>query len=476
MTSVIATVKAKSTITATTNSVTVGGVVTEQINGVTIGTVAAGATNNQVITDTASAAIGTAANPSVIADGSITSSLGSFTDSVVAEGTYTIANVSWTDSDLAPQTTEYGQPIVCSLPSPTSLSVTAYSDAGHTTPITTLDIGATVYLKAVPIGFTPDNYIFYAFDGVNIYPIVEQASAEYTWTVDIMATGASSIYVSGEDTVGGASAWNNVDVTINSNFLLDTTYGTTSLFTWFPYRVKANYTSPVAIIRRASDNMQKTFFFDSVGELSASSENSFGESISTFCSGTTGYLVRGYSQEDDGKYFEASSTVDQAVIFEAGAMVDLNGQTAIRSVKTQIYTLSETITFRSAFVVVKVDTKTNYQWVLGASGIGAAIGSQNAGLPIVAYDGTTVVQGTTNDTDVHIATFLLQQGIWVDGVSEATGSMTDIPITSILGRTDNANFGVTGRLSGFVLYADDRNTQRSSIETNINGNYTPSIL
>ena len=88
MTLVTAIVKAKTTVTATTNSVTVGGVVTEQINGVTIGTVASGGTNNQVITDSAAAPVGTEANPSVIGDATVTvngDSLGA-TGSVVAEG------------------------------------------------------------------------------------------------------------------------------------------------------------------------------------------------------------------------------------------------------------------------------------------------------------------------------------------------------------------------------------------------------
>ena len=90
--------------------------VTEQINGVTIGTAASGSTNNQVITDTTTNPIGTAANPSVIADTSITSSLGNFTDTALAESTYTIADVSWTDTDGSPESTEYGGTIVCAAP------------------------------------------------------------------------------------------------------------------------------------------------------------------------------------------------------------------------------------------------------------------------------------------------------------------------------------------------------------------------
>ena len=90
MTLVSATVKPKTTVTASTNSVTVvaGADVTEQINGVTIGTIVSGGTNNQVITDSAASPVGTEANPSVIGDATVTvngDSLGA-TGLVVAEG------------------------------------------------------------------------------------------------------------------------------------------------------------------------------------------------------------------------------------------------------------------------------------------------------------------------------------------------------------------------------------------------------
>jgi hypothetical protein len=81
------------------------------------------------------------------------------------------------------------------------------------------------------------------------------------------------------------------------------------------------------------------------------------------------------------------------------------------------------------------------------------------------------------NTNSNLISYLLKQGIWVNGNSESVGTMAnDITVNRYLGRSDNPNLGLTGLSSGFVIYTDDRNAQRADIEANINSNYTPSIL
>ena len=166
-----------------------------QINGVNSSTVAATVTHNQVIQNSAATAIGTAANPSVIADTSITSSLGNFTDTALAESTYTIANVSWTDSDGSPESTEYGQPIVCTPPTPASLSV-AISNATPT-------YGSTISVTATPTNFTPTQYIFFAYNGTSIQWIADQAGAVASWVVNVK--GSYNVYAIAKQ--GTTTAW-----------------------------------------------------------------------------------------------------------------------------------------------------------------------------------------------------------------------------------------------------------------------------
>ena len=92
MTTVAASVKLKTTVTASTNSVTVssGSPVTVKNNAVTVGTPASGTTFLTTTKDSAGADVGTAAQDSVVSNSTIVNSNSSYSASVVAEGSLTI--------------------------------------------------------------------------------------------------------------------------------------------------------------------------------------------------------------------------------------------------------------------------------------------------------------------------------------------------------------------------------------------------
>jgi hypothetical protein len=98
----------------------------------------------------------------------------------------------------------------------TTLTIGVFSDAGHTTPITETDIGVTAYILATPTGSTPDNYLFFSYDGTLIKKIGEQAGGSISWTPTTSLTNGS-IYAVASDSVGGDKSWNNVDFDVNGD-------------------------------------------------------------------------------------------------------------------------------------------------------------------------------------------------------------------------------------------------------------------
>ena len=179
-----------------------------QINGVNSSTVAATVTHNQVIQNSAATAIGTAANPSVIADTSITSSLGNFTDTALAESTYTISNVAWTDSDGSPQSTEYGQAIVCDVAPPVPSLAVALSSS-------TPNFGASVTITATPTNLTaPITYTFSTKNNIGDYVDTVQAGTNTLAYVCPFA-GTFDIRVSAVDSLG-ASAFGVASITVGT--------------------------------------------------------------------------------------------------------------------------------------------------------------------------------------------------------------------------------------------------------------------
>jgi len=106
------------------------------------------------------------------------------------------------------------------VPNPASsgtVSIGVFSDAGHTNPITTQDWEGTVYIKATPTNITPTNYSFaFKRNGV-VLLLVEQASNEYTWTVNV--TGAIKIEVVATD-VTDLSAFADMNFTVNDHAIV----------------------------------------------------------------------------------------------------------------------------------------------------------------------------------------------------------------------------------------------------------------
>jgi len=89
-----------------------------------------------------------------------------------------------------------------------SVDVTAYSDAGYTTPITSASRGDTIYLRAENVsGFTPVTYafIFVALSGNGIL-IYEGANDNTSWSVS-GGVGNGKIYVLATDDASEPKRW-----------------------------------------------------------------------------------------------------------------------------------------------------------------------------------------------------------------------------------------------------------------------------
>jgi hypothetical protein len=83
----------------------------------------------------------------------------------------------------------------------------------------TPDLGDSITITATPTGFTPNNYLFFAYDGASILKIAEQVSGVYNWFVQ--AIGAFDIYAVATD--GTVRSWGKVGVVANAVLQAETT-------------------------------------------------------------------------------------------------------------------------------------------------------------------------------------------------------------------------------------------------------------
>jgi hypothetical protein len=341
------------------------------------------------------------------------------------------------------------------------------------------NIGDTITITATPSDFTPDSYLFFAYNDTTneLVFIAEQASNSFDWTVPLIDVGNYTIYVLGvENGTPDVTAFGTVDISVSSSFLLDTPQRTGANFAFAFFRLRANYTDPIAIVRRSSDNSQKAFYLDSNGVLSLSSEDGAGTTLGDWVGGGSGYLVTGYSQDTSGVTFTASNAADQMRIIIGGSLVSINGAVAMVG-NRENYTISTSLTVNSAFIVAKNDGFNAANNVFAGNSQGFYFGGSFSGIDGIGMaDGVSSLQTNVEDLNPHLASFLTDTGIYVDGSLGVSGTINDLTITRVAAREDNTSIGIDGKIACIVSYSTDKTADRAAIEANIDSNFTTSLL
>jgi hypothetical protein len=111
-----------------------------------------------------------------------------------------------------------------------TLTIGVFSDAGHTTPIITEDIGATIYILATPTGATPTNYVFWAYNPTTEESVVidDEATGSVSWLIPSVTVGDWEIRCDAKDGTSDL-IWGFADLEITLQFLAETTAYMTAL-------------------------------------------------------------------------------------------------------------------------------------------------------------------------------------------------------------------------------------------------------
>jgi len=341
-------------------------------------------------------------------------------------------------------------------------------------------IGDTITITGTASGFTPDSYLFFAYDDTTneLVFVAEQASNSFNWTIPSIEVGNYAIYVLGvENGTPDVTSFGTVDISLSSSFLLDTAEGTGANFAFSFFRLRGGYTGAAALIRRSSDNLQKSLFFDSNNVLSLSSEDGSGTNLGDWITTDDGYLVTGYSQDTAGVTFTAANAANQHRIIIGGAMVDLNNATAMVGTSGD-YIISTSLTVNSVFIVAKNDAYSSISYVLGGNNQGCYWGGTFSGVTGIGMsDSVTGVVTTIEDLNPHFASFLADTGIYVDGALITSGTINDPVVTRVGTRADAPTSSyMKGKIACIVTYPTDKTADRAAIEANIDSNFTPSLL
>jgi hypothetical protein len=245
--------------------------------------------------------------------------------------------------------------------------------------------------------------------------------------------------------------------------------------------LSSNYSGALVRVRRSSDSAEKDFYPDGSDELSMSSEDGAGTSLSTWISTDTGYVTTWYNQGNLGSGYDATQATagSQPILVNAGTIVTQGGKTAIQHREVPNELIIEALVSYSPISLFGVQTidgaSSDATWLMpfttasagkyisaASNGSGAAPNS-NVGTPTWYVDGTEITSATRDkiydqlaDNVTHLQTIL--------DATVNTAKLTTQYTTS--------GFTASGNYQESIIFTDDQSSNKTDIESNINTYYS----
>jgi hypothetical protein len=237
--------------------------------------------------------------------------------------------------------------------------------------------------------------------------------------------------------------------------------------------LRTNYTGSAIRVRRASDNTEQNIGFTSLGGLDTSS-------LTSFCSGTNGFVTTWYDQSGNGRDATQTTASNQPQIVSSGSVILENSKPTIlwnnvsgKLLRTSSFTGG---TIDTSFSVVKVTTQgTAFMdgltannisfWSTDTAGSFRVFAGQVDVVPNIFYINTQSLMTAIVNSSSSI---LKVNNTQVTGRNFGTNIRNGVSIGG-LGTTFNP---LNGNVQEIIIYPNNQNTNSSAIQANINSFYS----
>jgi len=284
----------------------------------------------------------------------------------------------------------------------------------------------------------------------------------HTFADDIAYSATESVFEGFRDgdTYGTApftliQTWEEVSATA---YLLDETFGSGAEAAYSTRQLR-NAATDCMVIRRASDSTTTTIGFDGSGNISEAA-------IETFCTGTTCTVYQWLDQSGNGNTATAPSTGEEPTIYTGGALVKLNGKTALLGTSVTGFTLNSLIDY-----VQPNDTPSFFFHGMTTSATSYYTDSTSTRLYLLknapTYIAAQTFAITRNGTSSSVA--VVNERELLSFISSQSRGF-DVNRIFIKG---NVNVqGYTGYYNEAIFYKTNKSSVRTDIEENIGDYFT----
>ena len=282
--------------------------------------------------------------------------------------------------------------------------------------------------------------------------------------------------------------------------LLDTYSGAAAAYS--VRLLSSTYTGALVRIRRSSDNAEKDFYPDSNNELSLSSEDGAGTSLSSWIGANNGFVATWYDQSgNSGRDAIQASAASQPQIITAGALLTQNSKVSLNFNGANNLSIGTTSTFNflhdgtssCAITVANLSTTSS---LLGTAALSRALRGYstrvrtNDTIQVIISTGSAFAVNNITDSasftagqlaliqdyiDADNATAADRSSIYLDN-SAVYKNNTETNSVSASDAVNSMRLGAFGDLSGYlngymsecIFYDSDQTSNKNGIQTNIN--------
>ena len=257
---------------------------------------------------------------------------------------------------------------------------------------------------------------------------------------------------------------NTISVTTSAPSLLLDLYPSAAV-AYSVRKLRTAYTGSAIQVRRSSDNLTQNIGFDAFGNLDTSS-------LTSFCSGTNGFVTTWYDQSGNSIDATQSTAARQPQIVSSGSVINLNSKPSLffnggNGFATSL-AISQPFNF---FGVLKATNPSDIIYDYNGSGNRSYLFASptwliDSGSALVSSS-STQNQGLFNA--LHNST---SSNIRINGSSTASGNAGTRGINGMIIATNNfAGTFLDGDIQEFIMYASNKSSSNTGIESNINTYY-----
>jgi hypothetical protein len=244
------------------------------------------------------------------------------------------------------------------------------------------------------------------------------------------------------------------------------------------------YTGNLIRVRRSSDNAEQD-----IGFINNVNRNLDTTTLTSFCSGTNGFVTTWYDQSGNGRNATQTTAANQPQIVSSGAVITDNTKSAIQftgaDTNYMVFSSINTNPFTILWVSKKSNQLGNTSIILSGSRNGLYyMGDDVAGEGNpTGYTGTAIIRTSLNNTSAsgaentqHLAYLNRRNSTQAVGQFNNSNnsynnsiSNSNAIIDSIAYYTSGFNFA--GLLQEIIIYTTDESANRTGISSNINTYY-----